>query len=669
MKSKALAFLASALMLLSAASCGEGESSSRAESSLADSSSAAETSEAESVPSEADSSDAETSEAEAETVFPPMEAPVKELSCLKADGRVSEMSFSSDNKLVISCTSLKGKAFYIADPKEDKLIRSFEPASEIETLLGLRPDGTVITIDSVEGKISFYAPDSGAPRVLDYPPKSMYCKYDPAADLLYGYDRNIVSIDMQTGEFSETVPIDELSDSILAVDAGRGIFAADRRSAENNGCLKPELFSLSDSRSIAQLNIRNCDSLFLTKSYAAAESFGDNDDSSGHTVTLFDLADGSSVKTLSVPEISGMYFTSQYSDHILATASNTGGSDWETYLKVLDLANAETAEIHFENSRLYGCSACALPCGRWFFAASPGDEETQYTVLLMLDPALASENRHPADVTALPDSEGLPHHEPDGCFSEQRAKADRLEEKYGVKIYIAEEVLDMPENKEYDLDPMTRENSDPIDMNQSLNKLDQMLSRFPKEFLRRFVTPAGGGLRLAVVSDLVSRDGSREFRAAGVTWETGAWVNIAYCDAEAFYYDGILIHEMWHAVEFLVDRKYPMDEDKWALLLPEGFNYSYDSEGFITGSLASGNTIGSEEKKEDIYFVNDYGKVSPFEDRATVIEQYMQEDVLEPEQRVSAYPRLKAKAEFLAEWIKPYFGYVYFEKQQTEAAA
>ena len=112
-----------------------------------------------------------------------------------------------------------------------------------------------------------------------------------------------------------------------------------------------------------------------------------------------------------------------------------------------------------------------------------------------------------------------------------------------------------------------------------------------------------------------------------------------------------------------------MDDDKWASLQPEGFNYSYDSEGFITGSLASGNTIGSEEKKEDIYFVNDYGKVSPFEDRATVIEQYMQEDVLEPEQKVSAYPRLKAKAEFLAEWIKPYYGYVYFEKQQTEAAA
>ncbi len=79
------------------------------------------------------------------------------------------------------------------------------------------------------------------------------------------------------------------------------------------------------------------------------------------------------------------------------------------------------------------------------------------------------------------------------------------------------------------------------------------------------------------------------------------------------------------------------------------------------------NTLYDFNKTGEAYFVDTYSKVAPDEDRATLIEQLMREDELEPEYRVSSSSILQAKAKFLADWIKPYFGYVYFENWHPAA--
>ena len=672
-----------AMILLSVTSCGSEDSSSQADSSSQSTSS----SEAETVSSAAPSSSSEESAAEStvseddtskpaeEDVFAPMTSPAQELTCLKAEGYGDEPVFSIDNKIAVICSSPDvSSSISVVDPVTDKLIRSFTPAANSELLIGLRPDGTVITTDIPNQKIRFYESGSDTPRVLDYPNGLTALKYAPSADTLYAFSRNISSVDMQTGEVKELVPLDEMTKEIKEVDFGRGIYMADRRSAELNGSLKTELFSLDKAECCSSLPIYNSESVYLTKSYAINEISEDASDDSDLIYSCFNADDGSSVCSFVLPPEAGDLFMSCYSDHILTTVSNTDGDSGETCIMVIDPASGEIGEIHFENDNLItfmGLSLCASPSGRWFLPVSRSDADDKvFTSLIMLDPSQA-ENKKPLDKTTLPDSGGKEHHELESYFSEQRAKADKIGEKYGIKIVLGEEVLDVPDYEEsFQLVPMTSESYNHSDVDSTLDILDKVFSSFPDGFFKKFITPAGGGLRIAIVDDIITEDEmlGEEFTAAGFVLDSGAWITIV-CEDVNLHPDPYFVfnHELWHAVQYLVERKYPLDSKKWNSFNPEGFVYAHNYESHGSEDTDYMNTLYDFNKTGEAYFVDTYSRVAPDEDRATLIEQLMREDELEPEYRVSSSSILQAKAKFLADWIKPYFGYVYFENWHPAA--
>ena len=663
MKTKITVLLIAALML-TCASCGNGDSSasSQTESRAAESSSAAEAdaSSAAGDQSAADSSEADSSEAEAPTLFGPMVSAAQELSCLDTNGKVYETVCSNDCKIAVSCFTANGKSISIADPVKDKFVRSFDTVSEGETLIGLRPDKSVITLDCSQNKFFIYDENSSTPRELEYPKGLVDPKYDFLSDTLYGYERSIVSIDLTTGETKEIVPVDTLTDSISAVAFSRGIYAADRLSTELGGSDKAELFRIDGAQSISALPVYNCKNCYLLKDYAVYE------DGSDHTLSLFSTSDGSSVSSFVSPVQTGILTASEYSDYILSAASNIDGDSWETYIKVIDPMLSECGEFHFENNMLYGISICPTHTGRWFLAVTRGEGDAQRTSLIMVDPALA-ENRTPLEKTSLPVSKEAGHHEIDSTFSELRKKADELEEKYGIRILAGEEILDLPSDLEYDLDPLTVDNYNVEDSLVTAEFIEKMLSAYPEDFFKKFVSPAGGGLRIAVVNDIVRKEsGTGDIKPCGLTWQTGAWINIALNDSGMFFYQSVLHHELWHAVEMLVARSTPIDEEAWAKLDPEGFEYSNDIDAYRNGNYDSQNTL---EGDGEAWFIRDYSKVNSHEDRATVIEQVMTADPSVPESLVSNHPKLLAKAEFIAEWIKPYFGYVYFEDRLNGSAS
>lgn len=89
---------------------------------------------------------------------------------------------------------------------------------------------------------------------------------------------------------------------------------------------------------------------------------------------------------------------------------------------------------------------------------------------------------------------------------------------------------------------------------------------------------------------------------------------------------------------------------------------SYLKESFTRAT----NIYGSDD---DPYFARDYGKLTPLEDRATLIEILFTDAYDDPAEYMDFIedisencPHMKAKYDYLADWTKQLFGYVYWEE-------
>ena len=658
------ALLTAAAMLIAGTACGDEASSKAAESSLADSSSTAETA-ASDASSAADSSEAGTSSQEdssqpaEQNGLPAMTEAVQELKCLDINAAVNKVISSADNKIALSCYEGSGNTFYVIDPAQDKLIRSGSIAGDEEELLGLRPDGSVLTLDFENKKLYIYPADGSETKAVDIPSDLKQPVYDSTGDRVIRYGRSIDALDIDTGKSSELVPIDSLTNTILDVDPAKGIYAANRISAEKNGTCKCTVCSLEDGSELAPLPIYNSKNTHLSKSYTAAITH-ENEDLE-EVLSLYSLTDGSHTLSFKSPEKASSPIFSPYSDFIVSPSSNTNGNEWESYITFIDTASAEYGEIHFEDNQLYGLKMTASPSGRWFAGITRGSGDDSKTSLLMFDPSLVKE-RKPLETAVQPDSEEPKLHTCNSYYAEERERADKLEEKYGVKIQFSDEVLDLDGGMQYKFNPLTPDNCDHEIAGAYLDNLEHHLAKYPEGFFKKFITPAGGGLRLTLVDSIVRADTEKDdaFQAAGVTFESGAWVDIVYTASSAEPYTGVIHHELWHAVEDLVERADPIDEEAWKKLLPEDFSYTVDNEQFATSSINDDYTLSGDG---EAYFIEAYSKVNEKEDRATTIERVMlvsfeNDDTLSA---VSDHPHLQAKADFLADWIEPYFGYAYFK--------
>ena len=658
MRYRLYALIICAALLLSLAGCAGSESSAAAESSSAAPavSSAAESpsvsecsSEAASESDSSSSPEPEQTTSEAESVLPDKPSAVKELSCLDVPGNALGAVSSRDNKLAILCWGRKNNVVYIADPAADKLISSRKLSTHEEKLLGLRPDGTVITLDFQGQKIYLY-PRKGKPLVLDYPRNVLNLSYDPVNDRLTGFSNNIVSVDMKSGKVRELIPVDEKVSEIPAVCFSQGIYASNTRSVERNGSLKVVLRDLSDGTVLSEVPCYDGWLMSFTESCILCESY--EGEELTHLVSIFSAADGSPENTLVIPDDISSLNISEYSDYILAPASYDTDDGLKSFLKVIDTSSPAIDLIHFRDSNLYGFKLVCTPAGRWFAAATGGSDKDMHTRLLMLEPSLAEKGRGIKTVP-LPGSDGDMPHEVSETYRSARDRADALEEKFGIRVLINEEINDIPENKVHGF---TELRDSPEDIIGYLDLLEQRLSAYPEGFFKRFQLPEGGGLRFVLCSNIRPKDMiNGHFNTVGFTWETGAWINIVYSAPKLHWNPPTIDHEIWHAAEYLVKRRFTLDEAAWKALDPKGFKYSESYRDYVNGAADNSYTLAGEE---EAYFVSGYGKVNSDEDRATLIEETARTSYEE----VIGHPRLAAKLRFLEDWIEPYFGYVYFKE-------
>ena len=669
MKKKYLALLSALMMLASAVSCASEDSSSENGSSAAGTSAPA---------SDTASSPAETAAEAAEPPaheLPAMDSPYKVLSCLDAAG-MADGIYSCGSKVAVSCytTDKDGKKdfkYYIVDAVKDELISTIDSCKDRELLLGIDAEGGLTAeiwkdwineTDDLQ-QLVFYKPD-GTRTAVEYDGDLMFVRCDPAGqlcDLSNGVAK--LSQDGSREVVFDTVGADEARE--YDPSRNRAVVAYLAESFTMPTTLM--LVDTSTGKDIAELKARSDANVYGAGDYVVVSCVPDYETQDVYT-SVYEKETGKLVWTrCEEHDDSVNYYLYNNSSYSLAYCTPESGKPLAfDFLRVSDGATGTLTLDIPDAVRVAGNTA--LSENRFVSAVTVGDLEKGDTrlKLVMTDPSQVSfdgsvEKCDPYEYkeNECQCGEG---------FKELRAKADTLEEKYGVRILIGDEVPCLDETNDshryVSAEGGEWAESGYSDTEAALNYLDKRLGEYPEGFFEKFKARGKGGICIALAGGLADKYSDSSFAAAGTTYCYGLWTIIPMITD---YTDYAFNHEMFHAVEFLVsDRIGAIDEDEWNALNPEGFVYSIDFDAYAEGDISSDHIYGDDD---DPYFARDYGKVTPLEDRATLIEMLFTDAYDDPaeyreylEDITEKSPHLKAKIDYLADWTKQLFGYVYWEK-------
>lgn len=248
------------------------------------------------------------------------------------------------------------------------------------------------------------------------------------------------------------------------------------------------------------------------------------------------------------------------------------------------------------------------------------------------------ENYHREPVFDLPEN-----------MAEVRAIADELEKTYGITILmsnqcaLAASYCDMP--------IVTTDGAGLHDevgtIKEALKWLEDVLQMYPEDFFRQFRNEAGErGLLVLLVEDI--DPGSN---VIGVSYRMGQWypvaVDITSGDVRSTY-----AHEIWHATENRINdvAEGALDLEAWEALNPAGFRYTGYTDDYMWDTQY---TYFYGDSKEEVYFVDPYGKTKGQEDRARLMEYVMCADW--HGEKMMEEPVLRAKMQLLCDAIREAF--------------
>lgn len=233
-----------------------------------------------------------------------------------------------------------------------------------------------------------------------------------------------------------------------------------------------------------------------------------------------------------------------------------------------------------------------------------------------------------------------------------QAKADELEDRFDVHILLSAECADPCEASGYDVTTSDQAGwrNEALTISRALKQLEQALANYPDGFFSQFRTESqDSGIYLMLVGAISSDD---PINVAAFEFGLGAREYIGL-DISFYELRGNLYHELWHATENKILRSSfsGFYDGSWDACNPEGFAYRYAYNlSDQNGTLWQGTYTGGDQ---EFYFVDDYSKTYPKEDRARIMEYVMGDDALA--QAVLRSPAIRQKLQLMDQGIRTAF--------------
>ena len=530
---------------------------------------------------------------------------------------------------------------------------------------GIKEDGTVIIAQfKNEGgtDICFYHPGEEEPEVVETDLSYPDPVYDEETDTVYLSGDGLYKL--TSDKKLEKVTIAPENDfTSTSYDFMNKVVGVKTQSKENPLLKDLSVVSLQTGETCWK-TLQSDGSVRFSDGYTlVTDVFTDEDGNCETSLRCFDTKTGEKL---------GVYKLNEYDPVVLS--SNKSGkfifNDRSYSLAVLDPRNGGIAYVDMGLKNMGLINVAFLDEDKVLLSAVYADDKGSRYDIFMLDTSKLEYTTLPEGVDVETSEEFKPKTLGEE-LKEQRKKADRLEDEYGVTILIGDEVMNIPRDNDWYSDEEFMDPEYPEYLDMTLDELEGWLMTYPEDFFDKFKSEENpGGLRLEVIRDFCDND-TNERSVAGRTFKSSAdYIDIAVRDGDVS--NSTLDHETWHAVEMLVGQKTPFDDEGWDKLNPEGFEY-YPGD-YFAGDTPKGemyekyltdNEFG-DPNYENAYFARNYSEWNPREDRATIVEFLCPSDAqagfYEMDEEIVKYTHIKAKLDYMGEWIRPYFGYVYWEE-------
>lgn len=589
------------------------------------------------------------------------------------DGQINSIVPAGGTTAAVSMRS--GRCCLI-DLNGDRVLREITLSSDYEQVIGVRKSGEIIAKQMRDGNSSlvFYAPETGEPRQAEYSGSCWQFVYDRESDVIYSFDeRHLYRVSDDGSEtpvyqFSESDPA---STGICGAAPEHGVLYRTIRDTDSFSGISGILLSLDGRKEYCRVPDTVSNYGLTAAGFVSMEVRSDGTDGNFCNCAVYDTGTGKRLRTFGanddpmpalIADPDSRYFMINSQNALLLADPETG--------KTEQLAISET-EAAF-------CTPCYLPdLGMWLCAVTNLFDENSPSSLYVIDPSQAA-FRSDAQPPYLFGTAAAASLSPNAA--DERALADEIERKYGIRILIGNEILQYTDC--YYRLVSTDDTSDPhynkelydTVLKDELQVLDRELSRYPEGFFDLFRSDNLNGLSIGLAADLLAPDGPDKSGPAGITFQGLNRINICFSHAELNdMMKGTLHHEMFHAVEFAMEARGKLfDEDEWNQLNPKGFDYI--GLNTVPSPDLSKYTLENSEAKDLVYFNKTYGCSNSQEDRATIAEccfaTFYQNgnpnDKRDGYQAIQEYPHLKAKLDRIGAALTECFGTDYL-RQIAEA--
>ena len=608
------------------------------------------------------------------------------LKCFDVQGEILCVRPAGENRAALVCGtsapdsydgSIANARIYIVDVSEDKIVFESEFDAD-EQLLCVRENGTFVTMDYIDQSIHVYGSDMRLAYSFAVPEGSIQA--DVEEDCLYLLSRNeITRIGFDgASENAITLPYDT---NMFSYDSGRGRVIASVVPASDTESSGSAVYSEAAGSFVYSVADDFSVSYFAGEKLVSVLSDDRYDDEGNlieslYKLTVCDLPDGSNSSSFLLPNGDNCTFFPQTEYFINSVFTCDEENDLSANARFY-IMNAAHGEMSTPIAELDGASFIVPEylesCGRIIVGACFSSDEGTRSRLLLIRPEaveITGKLERFERTAADPELHALSQE-----LLQQRESADDIEKEFGVRILLGDECLDAAANGSYSI--VSTEDSGYAEysanpqgeLTEALNTLRRSLGCYPEGFFDSFKNYAGeGGIRFLIVRDMVNENGS--FTAGGLHYQYGAWYNVVL-DIDTIT---TVHHELWHATEQRITNEFTeaFSEVSWSEFNPEDFSYCYDFDSYYEDESVFEYIIpwdNDPAKRETVYFDQIYSTVTPFEDRATLVEDLLNESFdpelygfADPVERISAYPHLREKLDYMAEQSERTFGYVYWEE-------